>query len=119
VNQIMNMDAGIRWDQTMHGGAGGVTGSAFTNWHDSPRVLTIGLFNPNQIATIQGNANNTGPHNIVLNDFGLFLLEGIDPNAGPGPQPPIIGRFLQYVNGSAVSPGGQAGALVFVLQLIR
>lgn len=74
---------GAHWDQnsrTMQAGSG--------DWRDSPRVIKVALFDPNQLASLAGAG---AP--VSFNNFGLFLLEGASSTG-------ITGRFLYYVNGT-------------------
>ncbi len=110
IQQVMNMDAGATWDPL----TSSVSGSAWgANWQASPRVLIAGLFDPGQIAGIQGSSNP-----IVFNDFGLFFLEGFDPAwPGPPPQAPVQARFLGFAKGTF--GGTNTGSLLRILRLVE
>jgi hypothetical protein len=82
---------------------------------NSPRLLTIALFSPEDIPNMQG-----GNHWVVPNNFGLYWVEGCQNTTGNGKcqaQSPIIGRFVQFAQGSG--GGGQTGSLVLNIQLIK
>jgi Flp pilus assembly protein TadG len=84
------------------------------DWRDSPRVVPLALFDPNQIADIQGGGNL----NLVFNNFAMFFIEGFDESApGPPSQAPLKGRFLYFFQGTG--PGPVAGPLVRRLSLIQ
>jgi Tfp pilus assembly protein PilX len=76
---------------------------------DSPRVITVALFNPGEIS-------KPGRQYIRFNNFARVFIE-----EQASPQAPVTGRMLYYVSG--IGYGGRTGAttgsLVRVLQLIR
>ena len=76
---------------------------------DSPRVITVALFNPGEIST-------PGRQYIRFNNFARVFIE-----EQASPQDPVTGRMLYYVRGvgSAGRTGETTGSLVRVLQLIR
>jgi hypothetical protein len=78
----------------------------------SPRVLTIALFDPQQIAGIQGGGNLQ----LVFNNFALFFLEGL---VGNGAQAPVAGRFMYFAQGNPANAGDSTGTLVKAIRLIR
>ena len=114
INDLMSYDPSAYWDPTFPDGlghTGAVRGSKYTDWRDSPRVIVLSLFNPNQIANIQSG----GSLNLQFNNLALFFLEGI---VGNGNQAPIQGRFLYFVHSSGPS-GPVAGSLIKKLQLVE
>jgi hypothetical protein len=104
IDSVIAMDPTARWQPNPSGG--GTIISPF-GW-DSPRIMTITLFDPRLLAQLQGN------HTISPNNFALFFIEGRE--QGGGNQASIIGRFLQYANGAG---GGTSGTLILRLQLIQ
>jgi hypothetical protein len=84
------------------------------HWRDSPRVVPLGLFDPNLIEGING-----GSTPIIFNNFALFFVEGFDTEnwQGPPSQAPLTGRFLHPFIGSADGP--VFGPLVKRLSLIE
>ena len=76
---------------------------------DSPRVVTVALFSPEQVA-------KPGRQYIRFNNFARIFIE-----EQASPQDPVTGRFLYFVHGvgSAGQTGKTTGSLVRVLQLIR
>ena len=75
---------------------------------DSPRVVTVALFDPGEIT-------RPGRQHIRFNNFArVFIEEQADR------QDPVTGRFLYYVAGVGPGRAGQTtGSLVRALQLIR
>jgi hypothetical protein len=108
--EVIGEDPGARWDPSLNDGAGGVTGSAYGDWRNSPRVLPVALFDPTQIAGIQSGGNLS----LTFNNFALFFVEGF---VGEGQQKPLRGRFLYYATGSGVGP--VTGPLTKILQLVE
>ena len=100
VNGLISQDPGASWDPL----TGQVINSAYGSGVNSPRVLTIGLFDPAQIAGIQGGGNLQ----LRFNNFALFFLEGIQ----PGPSAPVVGRFMYFASGL---PGGGTGTVTSTL----
>ncbi len=76
---------------------------------DSPRVITVALFNPAEISS-------PGRQYIRFNNFARVFIE-----EQASPQAPVTGRMLYYVRGigSAGRTGQTTGSLVRTLQLIR
>ena len=76
---------------------------------DSPRVVTMAVFNPEELST-------PGRQYVRFNNFVRVFVE-----AQASPQAPVTGRLLYYVPGlgSAGRDGATKGSLVRVLQLIR
>lgn len=107
VNDVIALDPSATWDST----TGQVINSAYGAGVNSPRVLTIGLFDPSQIAGIQGGGNLQ----LSFNNFALFFLEGVQ----PGPSSPVIGRFMYFATGSPGSSGSTTATLAKVVRLIR
>lgn len=75
----------------------------------SPRVITVALFDPAEIA-------RPGRQTLRFNNFGLVFLE-----EQKGPQDPVVGRFLYYVSGAGAGDreGKATGSLVKVLRLVE
>jgi hypothetical protein len=75
---------------------------------DSPRVVTVGLFDPGEIT-------QPGRQYIRFNNFARIFIE-----EQASQQDPVTGRFLYYVPGVGRGrEGSTTGSLVRVLQLIR
>jgi len=108
--EVIARDPGAYWNQSLDGGKGGVDGSSFGDWRNSPRVLPVALFDPIQIAGIQSGGNLS----ITFNNFALYFVEGF---VGEGQQAALKGRFLYYATGSGVGP--VTGPLTRVLQLVE
>jgi hypothetical protein len=109
-NELISQDPGAYWNPTLDNGKGGVDGTSYGDWRDSPRVIPIALFDPHQIAGIQSGGNLT----LTFNNFALFFVEGF---VGNGVQAPLKGRFLYYATGSGTGP--VLGPLTKTLQLIE
>jgi hypothetical protein len=107
---LIAQDAGARWDTSLNNGTGGITGSSYGDWRDSPRVIPVALFDPHQIAGIRSGGNLT----LTFNNFALFFVEGFE---GQGQQKPLKGRFLYYATGTGVGP--VTGPLTKILQLVE
>jgi Flp pilus assembly protein TadG len=93
-------------------GTGVVTGSNQTNWVDSPRVIKIALFDPNQVAALRG-----GSVNITFNNIALMFLEGFQDVGGNPNKFPLVARFMYYAQGTGGGP--VTGPLVKVLRLVE
>ena len=109
-DDLMAQDPGAIWNPSADNGKGGITGSSFRDWRDSPRVIPIALFDPHQIAGIQSG----GSLSLTFNKFALFFVEGF---IGNGNQAPLRGRFLYYATGSGTGP--TVGPLTKILQLVQ
>ena len=108
---LIDMDPGAYYDPS----TGEIEGSSYgDHWRDSPRVVPLGLFDPNLIEGING-----GSVPIVFNNFALFFVEGFDTQnwRGPPSQAPLKGRFLHPFIGS--DDGPVFGPLVKRLSLIE
>lgn len=91
---------------------------------NSPRLLTIVLFDPNDIQKMKPvNQGGIGQHTIIPNNFALYWVEGFhcpgQQNAqGNCPaQSPVKGRFVQFAQGTGGGPSN--GSLVLQVQLIK
>ena len=75
---------------------------------DSPRVVTVALFDPGEIT-------KPGRQYLRFNNFARVFVE-----EQASRQDPVTGRFLYYVPGIGTGRTGRTkGSLVRVLQLIR
>jgi Flp pilus assembly protein TadG len=84
----------------------------WTDWTDSPRVVTIGMIDPKWWIANTSN-NKPDPASTFSNFARLFLL----PNDPTGPPDNVHALFIGTAPGSAGGPTG--GPLVKVLQLIE
>ena len=110
-NDLINLDPSAVYNPQ----TGGIDNSVYgDHWRDSPRVVPLGLFDPNLIEGING-----GSSPIVFNNFALFFVEGFDTENWDGPpsQAPLKGRFLHPFIGS--DDGPIFGPLVKRLSLIE
>lgn len=99
IDELISEDPNATWTN------GEVTGSKFDDWMQSPRVVKIALFNPEQV---------TGPgmQEIEFNNFALMFIE-----EQQSPQDPVTGRFLYYATGDGGGP--TTGSLVKFLRLVE
>jgi hypothetical protein len=97
--EIFDLDPLAQWDGTK------VT-SPLTGDNNSPRMLKLAIFPPDQISTIQGKDK------LVPNNFAMFFVTQRPANN----QESIFGKFMYYVQGSG---GGTGATLVRSLQLIQ
>jgi len=101
VQQLIAEDPDAYWDE-------GSQSVVSEYGMDSPRVVTVGLFDPGEITS-------PGRQYLRFNNFArIFIEEQADR------QDPVTGRFLYYVPGLGRGrEGSTTGSLVRVLQLIR
>jgi len=117
ITEVIDSDPHAEWDPYANGGLGGVSGwdqSQYgSDWRGSPRVIKVGVFDPNQIANVQGGGNLT----LTFNNIALLFLEGL---TGEGANEVVQARFLYYVSGTG-DPGeeGAGGSLVKKLVLVK
>jgi hypothetical protein len=117
IEDVISSDPSAYWDPTADNGTGAVRGwnqAAYgSDWRGSPRVIKVGVFDPNQIANIQGGGNLS----LRFNNVALMFLEGL---VGSGQNEVVQARFLYYVSGTG-DPGeeGAGGSLVKKLVLIK
>jgi Flp pilus assembly protein TadG len=106
LQRLVKKDPNARWDPTADNGRGAVVGSNSANWYDSPRVVAIVLYDP-------GSIRNPSDKFFTVNNVALMFIEEQQDKKDP-----IVARFLYFAQGGA-SGGGNAGSLVFTLQLIK
>jgi hypothetical protein len=114
--ELISYDPGARWDPTVTdeaGRQGAVVGSKYSDWRDSPRVVLIGIMDPQYVINAQG--GGAGGLEFKFNNFALLFLEGFD---GNGAQAPLAGRFLYFAEGTGPT-GPLAGSLIKKLQLVE
>ena len=97
IQDLIDRDPGAWWNN------GTVAGSSAGDWRESPRVIKVAIFDPNQISQIQGRGE------VTFNNFGLLFLENVDGSDT------ITGRFLYYVPSS----GAGQGSLLKALRLVE
>jgi hypothetical protein len=109
VKDLINLDPGAQWNQSLNNGAGAVQNwnqqLYGSDWHDSPRVIKIALWDPAEIA-------KSGHQYIKFNNFALFFVEGLDQATAQ-----VTGRFISYAQGSG-NPG-PGGPLTKVIRLVE
>jgi Flp pilus assembly protein TadG len=116
VDNVIAQDPSASWVPPVYDGSGNllsggfVTGSNQGNWVDSPRVIKVALYDPNQLLTWGNGSNAT----VTFNNIALFFLEG---TVGNGNQASVMGRFLYYAQGTGGGP--VTGPLAKVLRLVQ
>jgi hypothetical protein len=109
---VIAKDPDARWDPALNDGKGGVY-TPLGDFRNSPRVVPIALFDPNQIAGIKSGGNLS----LTFNNFALFFVEGFESDKPNDTQAPLKGRFLYYATASGVGP--VTGPLNKILQLVE
>jgi hypothetical protein len=109
VRDLIAEDPGARWDESTQSVVGSAWGETTGNnqpWLASPRVMVVGLINPDQIV-------GSGAADIHFNNFAMLFLE-----EQQGMQDAVTARFLYYVNGAG-DTGTATGSLVKTLRLVE
>ena len=104
VDSLISLDPNAQWD----GNTNTVTNTdgQYGNWHNSPRVIKFGLFDPGQLGP--------GQTSVRLNNIGLMFLEGYDPSTNT-----LSGRFLYFASGAGDLDDPSYGTLVKRLRLVE
>lgn len=105
VRELIQQDPGAYWDPS---GSGSIQGSDYPGL-DSPRVIIVGLVDPEQLI----GSGSERPTDVRFNNFAMLFLE-----EQAGTQAPVVARFLYYVNGAG-DTGPATGPLVKTLRLIE
>jgi hypothetical protein len=114
VNDLMEQDPDAYWDYTSNTVVGSQPppGSGIApgnwNWSQSPRVITIALFDPHVIAN---GVMPGGGSEVTVTNMARMWLNDVDANDN------VTAVFLGFTSGGAA--GGEVGALIKVLRLIR
>ena len=114
VNDLMEQDPDAHWDYTSNTVVGSQPppGSGIApgnwNWNQSPRVITIALFDPHVIAN---GVMPGGGSEVTVTNMARMWLNDVDANDN------VTAVFLGFTSGGAA--GGEVGALIKVLRLIR
>ena len=105
---LINQDPTAHWNDATNT----VDGStAAGNWlGESPRVVTVGLYSPEQASLPQDNP-------ITFTNFAKLWLDQRPCVGGGACKNPITARFLGYVEGGAGGP--EVGSLIYHLVLIK
>lgn len=108
INDLVNQDPNATWDPVTKT----VVNSDWPDWTESPRVVIVGLIDPNY--WIANSSNNKPDAGSVFTNFArIFIL----PNDPGGPPENIHALFIGTAPGGGGGPTG--GPLVKVLQLIE
>jgi hypothetical protein len=114
VNDLMEQDPDAYWYYTSNTVVGSQPppGSGIApgnwNWSQSPRVITIALFDPHVIAN---GVMPGGGSEVTVTNMARMWLNDVDANDN------VTAVFLGFTSGGAA--GGEVGALIKVLRLIR
>jgi hypothetical protein len=109
ITNLMKQDPGAKWSPTADGGKGAVTGSKYSNWRDSPRVIKVALYDPAE-------EYKSGRISIKFNNIALMFVEDYTRPKGQA-EDAIVGRFITFAQGSATP--GPGGPLAKVLRLVE
>jgi hypothetical protein len=109
-DQLAAQDPGLQWDDVHNTVQGAST--AGSDWHSSPRVITVSLFDPRQLSDPAAPAGTT----FAINNFARLFLEQ-RPCADE--TCPVTARFLGFVLGMPGEPGEPTGTLVRTLRLVE
>ncbi|MGH7499559.1 MAG: pilus assembly protein TadG-related protein [Gemmatimonadales bacterium] len=104
IDSLISADPNAQWDGNTNTVTN--TGSQYGNWHNSPRVIKIGLFDPSQLGP--------GQTTVRLNNIGLMFLEGYNPATNT-----LSGRFLYFASGAGDLNNPSFGTLVKRLRLVE
>lgn len=116
---LINEDAFSYWDTSQNT----IANSAYSDYTDNPRVILIALFDPNDLADVQGR------NEVVPNNFAYYYLEGFRRQDGTicttsvrcadngQYKAPVVGRFMYFAEG--VGTSGETGPLVLQLRLVQ
>lgn len=111
IDSLVNKDPNASWLQSLNGGKGGVTGSAFPV---SPRIVPVPLVDPDLMAEVMKGGRTTVP---ISNIMGFFI-EGYDNSAKT-----VVGRLMTAVGvlkiGTGSSNIGPQSAFMQAIILIR
>ncbi len=102
LNNLITDDPGTSWDAAGGPGQGKMQSTSYSDWRQSPRVIKIALYGPEQMQS----------GDVIFNNIVLLFLESVDQS-----QNAITGRLLYYSGGS--DDDGEAGALVKRVKLVE
>ena len=105
---LINQDPYAHWDDATNDVVSSAAGSAWLD--NSPRVVTVGLYSPEQASAPQDNP-------IEFTNFAKLWLDQRPCEEGGACKNPITARFLGYVQGGVGGP--VAGSLLLRLVLIK
>jgi Flp pilus assembly protein TadG len=106
-NYLIDQDPGAYWDEATQTIVG--SDPKFGGFKNSPRTLTVGLFDPKYLEGVS-EKNEKIPPGVVYDNFVLVWLEQVDKNEN------IMVRFLGFAEGAGSGP---PGSIVLRLQLIE
>ena len=109
ITNLMKQDASAKWSPTADGGKGGVTGSKWSDWRDSPRVIKVALYDPSL-------EYKSGRISVKFNNIALMFVEDYKREQG-SKEDAVFGRFITFAQGSATP--GPGGPLAKVLRLVE
>jgi hypothetical protein len=109
IENLTSQDPNAKWSPTADGGKGGVTGSKYANWRDSPRVIKVALYDP-------ALEYKSGRISVRFNNIALMFVEEYQRAQGKK-EDAVIGRFITFAAGS--STPGPGGPLAKILVLVE
>jgi Flp pilus assembly protein TadG len=124
-DDLYNQDPGATWNDaaTDPGGTNWITGSnkcpssgpcLKDDWIRSPRVITVGVYNPTLYATAPSN------NKIAFVNFArVFVEQPFRIGNGANAKRWVMGRFAGPAQGIGAGNGGATGTLVYTLRLIK
>jgi hypothetical protein len=123
-DDLYSQDPNAVWNNAVtDGGANQITGSnkcpstgscSRDDWVNSPRVITVAMYNPVVYATSPSN------NGMKFNNFArVFLEQPFKIGSGNNAKRWVMARFIGYAQGVGVGEGGATSSLVKSLQLVQ
>jgi hypothetical protein len=114
LTDLIKQDPNARWDPVLKQVTG--TDPKYGHWSNSPRVITVVLFDPRILLTEDNFKSGKQP--IVFNNFASLFIE--EPPPGSGQNDDIFGVLIPIARGmAAAGPGEVEGSLVRMLQIVE
>lgn len=105
VDGLIAQDSGAAWDPATNT----VTGSSYSNWMDSPRLVKVPLYDPSAMLS-------QGKTQLEIAAFGGFWLEGYNTQQGT-----VIGYYVKDVapGGGSSNTGSAPGPQLRIIRLVE
>lgn len=114
LRDLIAQDPYARWDPVLKQIEG--TDPKYGHWSNSPRLITVVLFDPRILLT-EGNFKS-GKQPIEFNNFASLFIE--EPPPGSGQNDDLFGVLIPIARGmAAAGPGEVEGSLVRMLQIVE